>query len=95
MNAAHPLTYHLVKAEEAHRLARLERRARISADRPATHQDVVHHRPVHDKGRRLVPRAVAVAVTTIALVLGLVAGGALANSGGGGGGGGATRISLQ
>jgi hypothetical protein len=95
MQAVHPLTYHVVKAEEAHRLARLERRALARAGH---HEDKTettphaHTAPVH---RRIAPRAVGVAVATIALVLSLIAGGAIANSGGGGGGGGGTRISLE
>ncbi len=95
MNAAHPLTYHVVKAEEAHRMARIERRAQITAAQHSSHEDKGRPSPAPVQRRSFVPRAVGVALATVALVLSLVAGGVLANSAGGSGGGGGTRISLQ
>jgi hypothetical protein len=98
MNAVHPMQYHLIKAEEAHRLARIERRAMAqSAEKsPGASQ---HHQPdVIRVQRRSLPRAVGVAMATVALLLAMVAGAALANEpqgNGGGGGGGSTRLSLE
>lgn len=93
MNAVHPLTYHVVKAEEAHRLARLERRAMAQSNERAhgTHDE---HQPqtVHTHRRWALPRAAGVAIATVALLLSIVAGAALANQPSGGGGGGGTRI---
>jgi hypothetical protein len=98
MNAVHPHTYHVVKAEQEHRLARMERRssamAATRADSRPDHEQRAQAAPVQ---RRKTFRAAATAVATIILTLGVLVGGALANepasnSGGGGGGG---RVVLQ
>ena len=98
MNAVHPHTYQVVKAEQEHRLASIERRASAmaatSADSRPDHEQRAQAAPVQ---RRKTLRTAATAVATIVLTLGVLVGGALANepapnSGGGGGGG---RVSLQ
>ena len=98
MNAVHPQTYHVVKAEQEHRLARMERRssamAAISDDSRPEHEQRAHVAPVE---RRKTLRTAATAVATIILTLGVLVGGALANEPApdSGGGGGSSRVSLQ
>jgi hypothetical protein len=98
MNAVHPHTYHVVKAEQEHRLARMERRssamAANSADSRSDHEQRTHAAPVQ---RRKSLRTAAAAVATIILTLGVLVGGALANepAPNSGGGGGSSRITLQ
>lgn len=95
MNAVHPHTFHVVKAEEAHRLALIERRSMARAGNGETVQPVSPHTgPVQ---RRRSFRAAGAALATVALMLSILVGGALANeqSTGGGGGGGQTRVTLQ
>ena len=101
MNPVQPLTYHVVKAEEAHRLATLERRAMAkSANQPSDgHAGHAHHQPdvFRVQRRSMLPRAVGAAIATGALLLAMVGTAALAQeqNSGGGGGGGSTRLSLE
>ena len=100
MNAVHPHTYHVVKAEQEHRLARMERRSSAMAANSAdTRPDQDHRSDVAPVQRRKSLRTAGAAVATIILTLGVLVGGALANepapNGGGGGGGGSSRVSLQ
>lgn len=95
MNAVHPHTYHVVKAEEAHRLARIERRSMARAGNGETGHPVSPHTAPVQRRRSL--RAASAALATVALMLSILVGGALANEppAGGGAGGGAARVSLQ
>lgn len=101
MNAVHPLSYHVVKAEEAHRLARLERRAMATSAQPASngHAGHAHHLPdvFRLQQRTMLPRAVGAAIATGALLLAMVGSAAFAQeqNGNGGGGGGGARLSLE
>lgn len=101
MNAVHPLSYHVVKAEEAHRLALLERRAMAKNAQPADggHAGHTHHLPdvFRVQRRTMLPRAVGAAIATGALLLAMVGSAALAEeqSSNGGGGGGSARLSLE
>ena len=101
MNAVQPLTYHVVKAEEAHRLARLERRAMAKSAQQTDNGHVAHAHHLPDvfriQRRAMFPRAVGAAIATGALLLAMVGGAALAEEQGsnGGGGGGSARVSLE
>jgi hypothetical protein len=77
MNPVHPATYHVVKAEQADRLARIERRAQATS---SSHNDVVHHphtSPV--RRQRSLRRTAGAGLATVARLLTVLVGGALAN----------------
>jgi hypothetical protein len=96
MNPVHHSTYHLVKAEQEHRLARIERRAMAHAP-TKTDAQTPSTSPV--RHARTLRRAAGAGLATVALLLSVLVGGVLANeqagNAGSGGGGGAARISLQ
>ncbi|HSH21915.1 MAG TPA: hypothetical protein VK992_04745 [Candidatus Caenarcaniphilales bacterium] len=94
MNPVHPLNYHLAKAEEAHRLALIERRA-MARSGQADNRLTPETPPV--QRRMAIPRAVAAAAATVALLLSIVVGSVVANeqSADNGSRGGGSRVLLQ
>lgn len=95
MNPVHHSTYHLVKAEQEHRLARIERRANAQAGTHTQAEQTPSTSPVQRHGT--LRRAAGAGLATVILLLGVLVGGTLANepTGNAGGGGGAARVSLQ
>ena len=76
MQPVHPIQYHVVKAEQAHRIAVIERR-RLASGSPS-------HAPTEPTVVPVRVRRLGVAFASLVLALGLVAGAAAANQPSGG-----------